>query len=165
MRIRDITALTIKVVGIFLFVLVVSRLPESLMAYLTVQAETEESLIGRFLVLLLAPVIFAVTLIIFPHKIDDAVIFRAGQDTNIDLSNIELIAIRMLGLFLLCSALFDLAIAVSTYILLSYIDQLSMASQYNYPHFAATAVELLFALWLLAGKKSMFVFLRLVSRS
>ncbi len=167
MNIKDITALTIKISGIVLFVLVVAKMPEHFKGYLAAQEEVRSISIWHYIVPLLIPGIFAILLVAFPYKISSKLVFKENiqPDTDANLKRIEIIAIRILGLLLLYFAISDIVFHTSNYIMLRSINQQDFpVAAYNYPYIITTAVELLFALWLLAGTNNVISLLVKIRR-
>ncbi len=162
MTIRELTALTIKISGLVLLVLVAAKLPEYFKSYLE---QKELFPIWGYVVPLLIPAIIAIVLITAPFKVSDSVILGATRLSHKgDLAQLEVIAIRVLGLLLLFWATSDLVYHVSNHLMMSSADPGFPGYVYNYPYLIATVVELVFALWLLFGTNGVLALLRQVRR-
>ncbi len=166
MDIRDITSLAIKISGIVLLVIVASKLPEYLKSYLAQKEALNPISIWHFVMPLLVPSVVSILLITFPRKVSDSTIFSGNtEDTSIDLSGIEVIAIRILGILLLFWAVSDLVFHISNFIMYRSVNQGDFPlAAYNYPVLIATAVEFVFAAWLLMGTNRVIQLLRKIRR-
>lgn len=166
MDIRDITALAVKISGIVLLVIVVSKLPEYFKTYLAQQNHMNPVNIWHYLMPLLIPSVVSVLLITFPSKVSNAVIFDGkAVKSSVDLNGIEIIIIRALGILLLFWAVSDLVFHISNYMRYRSVDQGSFPLvAYNYPVVIATAVEFVFAAWLLMGTNNVVQLLRKIRR-
>lgn len=167
MTLRDITALTIKVSGIVLFIIVVARMPEYFKDYLTDQSAMVDGIAWRYIVPLLIPSIAALLLVLFPYSISDKVVFAAKSENEFktQIHEIEIVAIRILGLLLLYWAISDAVFHATNFMMLKPEVQSDFPlSAYNYPYMITTVVEAICALWLLVGTRQVVYFLTKIRR-
>lgn len=167
MTLRDLTALTVKISGLVLFVLLVARLPEYLKSYIADGGYEGEFVFWIYFLPLVIPGIVALLFFTFPYSIANRMIATSPdrKESNFDLAGIELILIRLLGLLLFYYALSDLVFHLTNfYYLKSDIGGDFSIESYNYAYLVATVAEFVFALWLLAGTGSVVRFMQKLRR-
>lgn len=165
MTLRDLAVLSIKISGIVLFVLVVSRLPEYLKSYLSDESSMGMAKFWIYFIPLLIPGVIAVFLFKFPMIIADQVVYGGGDVSKdeIDFDRLELMLIRILGLLLCFYAVSDLVFHLVNMFQLSRGSLFeSSLSSYNYAYLLATGAEFAFAFWLLLGARSVVKLLDIV---
>ena len=108
MKYSDLSALALKIAGLVLFVLVLSKMPEHFQSFKSFEnAQASTSIVYHLLPW--AIVSFAcILLILFPYKISNKLIVQP-EDTTDKLSDsaIQIIGIRLLGFLLLFWAALD----------------------------------------------------------
>lgn len=157
MTLRDLTALTIKISGVVLFVLIVARLPEYLKAFLTDSANSGPNVFWIYFLPLVLPALVSVLLFMFPITIANRIVTPSSNevDTKLDLVSIELVLIRVLGLLLVYFAISDLVFHLSNlYLVKRDLGSNFSIQAYRYPYLIATAAEFIFAFWLLVGTRN-----------
>lgn len=167
MTLRDLTALTIRISGLVLFVLVIARLPEYLKSYI---ADTDNTGVITFWIYFLPltiPGLVSLLLFTFPYSIVNKIITPPvnQKEFTSDLVEIESILIRLLGLLLLYFSLSDLTFHLTNFYhyKIEFGESFSIEA-YNYSYLFATAAEFVFAFWLLAGTKSVIKFTKKLRR-
>ena len=165
MNLRDLLALAIKVAGLVLIVLLLSKLPEYLKGYLVLEKMTGESGLWVYLVPLMIPLSLAVLFLTFPYSISDRLVTRKTSFSSAKLRDVEVLAIRLLGLILLYFAISDLAYHMSSLMLTnSDAGQEMGVVPYDLSYLVATVVEMVFSLVLLLGAKSVQALLHRLER-
>jgi hypothetical protein len=167
MTLRDLTALTIKISGVVLFVLIVAKLPEYLKAFLTDSANSGSDVFWVYFLPIVLPALVSILLFTFPVSIANRIIASPNNeiDTNFDLVTIELVLIRVLGLLLLYLAVSDLVFHLSNLLVVKRDLGSDFSIQaYRYPYLIATAAEFAFAFWLLVGTNNVVNFVKKLRR-
>ena len=167
MTLRDLTALTIKISGVVLFVLIVAKLPEYFKSFLTDSANFGSDVLWIYFLPLVLPALVSILLFAFPVTIANRFVASPNDemDTKFDLVAIELVLIRTLGLLLLYFAISDLVFHLSNlYIVKSDLGDKFSIEAYRYPYLIATAAEFIFAFWLLVGTKNIVSFIKNMRR-
>ena len=162
MTLRDLTALTVKISGLVLFVLLVARLPEYLKSYIADGGNEGFYIFWVYFLPLVIPGIVALLLFNFPYSIANRIITTPADQNGaeFDLAGIELILIRLLGLLLFYFALSDLVFHLTNFYYLSSDINGFTIEAYNYAYLVATVAEFVFAFWLLAGTGSVVRFVQ-----
>jgi hypothetical protein len=151
MKIIDLTALAIKVAGIALFVIVLSKIPDYAQFIYTAE-QNKYTVSVVYLVLPLVIVAAAcIVLFLFPYKLSNKLIVTPDTTEPSDLSNTyQVIGIRLLGLLLLFWSVSDMVFTLFSYLMLRDPSKsLVSVSTISYPYVIATTIEILFALFLL----------------
>jgi len=163
MNIKDFSVLAIKISGIILLALTVSKLPEYFEQYTTRVKYMPAVTIWHFIIPIIIPSIISILLIFFPYTVCNTIIFESNIHEESDLSykNIEIIVIRILGLLLMNWAISHLVYIVSNIIMFSSSPEQEVPKIiFHYPGMLSSIAELIFSIWLLFEAKSISNFLR-----
>ena len=167
MKLHDVTALAIKISGIVLLVLTLSRIPGYVNLYLSFAGTNTPVNYLLFALPLLMVAIACVLLIFFPYKISNVLLFNAEatlQPSVLD-NTILTIGIILLGILLLFWSVSDLAYHFFVYFLYrDSIDPSYSAATYDYPSLYATVVEFAFAAIMLLKSKTISFYLTSASK-
>lgn len=167
MTYRDLTVLAIKISGVVLFVLVISRFPEYLKSYLNESSSEGMTRFLAYFLPLMIPGFISIFLFKFPSLVADQIIVGSEglSSCEFDFERLEIILIRVLGLLLCFYAISDLVFHVSNIVQFSRVPAIQFPlSAYNYSYLIATVVEFIFALWLLMGTKGVIQVLNRIRR-
>ncbi len=167
MTYRDLTILTIKISGVVLFVLVVSRFPEYLKSYLNESSSEGLYKFWAYFLPIIIPGLISVFLFKFPSLVADQIITGSEGLSNdgFDFKKLEIVLIRVLGLLLCFYAISDLVFHLSNITQFSREPTIQFPlNAYNYSYLIATVVEFIFAFWLLVGTKGIVQILNKIRR-
>ena len=165
MKTIDLTALAIKIAGIFLFVLAVSMVPDYLATYIA----AEEGARSMNVLYVIAPFVIVavgcIMLLLFPYKISNKLIVAANSnERSQSTSPYQLIAIRLLGVLLLFWSVSDMVFNLFSYLMLRDITDTTVpVSALNYPYLVATGFELMFAIVLIRYSARISIYLDEIS--
>lgn len=151
MKIIDLTALAIKVAGIVLFVIVLSKVPDYAQLFYTAE-KNQYTVSVIYLALPLVIVAAAcIGLFLFPYRLSNKLIVTPDTTDPSHISNAyQTIGIRLLGLLLLFWSVSDMVFTLFSYLMLRDPSKtLVSVSTVSYPYVISTTVEILFALFLL----------------
>ena len=166
MKIIDLTALAIKVAGIVLFVIVLSKVPDYAQFFYT--AENNKYTVSIiYLVLPLVIVVAAcIGLFLFPYKLSNKLIVTPDTTDQSDINNAyQMIGIRLLGLLLLFWSVSDMVFTLFNYLMLRDPSKtLVSVSTVSYPYVIATTVEILFAIFLLRYSSKISAYINEINR-
>ena len=167
MKLHDVTALAVKIAGLVLFVIVLSKIPEYVNSYL--QFENSQNPISYlyYVLPLLIVAVACLLLFFFPYKISNHLLI--DSDSTVSPSNfanqLQAIAIRLLALLLLFWSISDIVFHFFVYFIYRDIVEASYgAGTYDYPSLFATFAELAFALVLLIKAKNISSYLNSVGK-
>ena len=168
MRLHDVTALAVKIAGLVLFVIVLSKMPEFVNSYLQFEnSEIPLSYLYYILPLLIVGVA-CLLLFFFPYKISDYLLIDSNTTitSSSEFANqLQTIAIRLLALLLLFWSISDIVFHFFVYFMYRDIVDASFGSDtFDYPSLFTTFVELAFAVILLTKAKSISVYLNTVGK-
>jgi len=151
MKIIDLTALAIKVAGIVLFVMVLSKIPDYAQFFYTAEKNKYTVSVVYLVLPLVIVAVACIMLFLFPYKLSNKLIVAPDITEPRDLSSAyQTIGIRLLGLLLLFWSVSDMVFTLFSYLMLRDPSKtLVSVSTVSYPYVIATAVEILFALFLL----------------
>ena len=106
MKAIDFTALAIKIAGLVLFVLVLSKIPEYTKSFLSVEKSGYTTNVLYYILPLAIVALACIMLFLFPYKISGKLIVTpTSQESSQPLEIHQIIGIRLLGLLLLFSRL------------------------------------------------------------
>jgi len=168
MKLHDVTALAVKIAGLVLFIIVLSKMPEYVNSYL--QFENSQNPISYiyYVLPLLIVGVACLLLFFFPYKISNYLLIESGTTTitSSDFTNqLQTIAIRLLALLLLFWSISDLVFHFFVYFIYrDIVDPSYSAGTYDYPSLFATIAELVFSLVLLTRAKSISLYLNSVGK-
>jgi len=166
MKAIDFTALAIKMAGFVLLVLVLSKIPEYIQSFLSLE-KSGYATGTLYYILPLVIVSFAcVMLLLFPYKISSKLIVTPEAKEPGQLAEThQIIGIRLLGLLLLFWSVSDMVYNLFNYLMLRNLADASFPiSTYNYPYIISTGIEILFAFILLRNTKSISAYLNEISK-
>ena len=166
MKYSDLSALAIKVAGLVLLVLTLSKLPEYF--ELLKASQNAYSPSSAWIIVLPFAVVFiaSVILIIFPYKISNKLVVEQSkpEDANSEHS-IQITGIRLLGLLLLFWAISDLVFHFFIYFIYRDMVEASFgAGAYDYASLLATIAEFIFATLLLYKANTISCYLNKVGK-
>ena len=168
MKLHDVTALAVKIAGLVLFVIVLSKMPEYVNSYL--QFENSQNPISYlyYVLPLLIVGIACLLLFFFPYKISNLLLIDSdtASASSSDFANqLQPIAIRLLALLLLFWSISDIIFHFFVYFMYrDIVDASYGADTFDYPGLFATFVELAFALILLTKAKFISSYLNSVGK-
>ena len=166
MKIHDVTALAIKLAGLVLLVILLTKIPEYVNSYLSYPgSEHPYNYLFYILPLFIVGVACAL-LIIFPYTISNRLLFNNESISSPEIINkIQTIAIRLLAILLLFWSMSDLVFHFFVYFLYHDVIEPSFsAGTYDYPSMYATVAEFAFACILLLRAKTISLHLTSVSK-
>lgn len=167
MKLYDITALTVKIAGLVLFVIVLSKIPEYVKSYASVENSQYTTSSFYYILPLLIVAIACIILFLFPYRISNHLLFKSESSSTPDnLTNqFQVVAIRLLGLLLLFWAVSDIVFHIFNYLMMRDLAGVTFpVSAYNYPLIVATGAEILFAYVLLTKAKTISLYLNSVGK-
>ena len=162
MKLHDITALTVKISGLVLFVIVLSKIPEYINSYLSYESSLNPVSYLYYILPLLIVGIACLVLLFLPYTISNHLFFEsATPSSSTDMTNvIQVIAIRLLGFLLLFWSVSDLIF--NLFVLLIYRDLIEpsyAAGTFDFPALFATIAEILFAFVMLKNANKISLYL------
>ncbi len=166
MKLHDVTALAVKIAGLVLLVILLSKIPEYVQSFASVE-KSQYTISSLYYILpLLIVGIACLVLIFLPYKISNNLLFNSEVATNdSDSNNLQIIAIRLLGLLLLFWSVSDAVFHLFNYLLLRNLADTSFQiSAYNYPLIIATGVEIVIAVIFLKNAKNISAYLHTVCK-
>lgn len=167
MKLHDVTALTVKIAGLVLFVLVLSKIPEYVKYFASAENSQYATSSLYYILPLLIVAIACIILFLFPYKISNQLLFKSESAPILDdlTGQFQIVAIRLLGLLLLFWAVSDIVFHIFNYLMLRNLADASFSiSAYNYPLIVATGAEILFAYILLTKAKDISLYLNAVGK-
>lgn len=166
MKYSDLTALAIKISGIMLLVLVLSKLPEHIELIKSAQNTYADFSLVSIVMPFVIIVVFAVILILYPYKIANKLIVSSTDQIDPSQYNIiQIISIRLLGFLLLFWATSDLVYHFFIYFIYRDIVDASFgAGAYDYAAMFATVAEFIFAVLLIYKSKTISAYINAVGK-
>jgi hypothetical protein len=166
MKTIDLTALAIKISGIFLFVLAISMIPDYVSTYVSIEKGARSVNVLYVIAPFFIVAIACTMLLLFPYKISNKLIVAADlSERNHSTSLYQLIAIRLLGVLLLFWSVSDMVFTLGTYLMLRDVTETAVPiSALNYPYLVATGVELVFAIVLIRNSNRISTYLDEISK-
>lgn len=166
MKIIDLTALTIKVAGIVLFVIVLSKVPDYAQLFYAAERNQYAVSVVYLLLPLVIVAVACIVLFLFPYKLSNKLIVTPGTADSGDSSTAyQTIGIRLLGLLLLFWSVSDMIFSLFSYLMLRDPSKtLVSVSTVSYPYVIATTVEMLFALFLLRYSSKISAYINEINR-
>lgn len=167
MKLHDVTALTVKISGLVLFVLVLSKIPEYVKSFVSAENSQYATSSLYYILPLLIVATACIILFLFPYKISNHLLFKSESVSMPDdlTGQFQIVAIRLLGLLLLFWAVSDIVFHIFNYLMLRNLADASFSvSAYNYPLIVATGAEILFAYILLTKAKDISLYLNAVGK-
>jgi formate hydrogenlyase subunit 3/multisubunit Na+/H+ antiporter MnhD subunit len=166
MKIIDLTALSIKIAGIVLFVIVLSKVPDYVQFFYT--AEKNQYTVSELYLALPIVIVAAacIGLFLFPYKLSNKLIVTPDTTDQSHISNAyQTIGIRILGLLLLFWSVSDMVFTLFNYLMLrDPSETLVSVSTVSYPYVIATTVEILFAIFLLRYSSKISAYINEINR-
>ena len=168
MKLHDVTALAVKISGLILFVIVLSKMPEYVNSYLQFENSQIPLSYLYYVLPLLIVGVACLLLFFFPYKISNYLLIDSETTTisSSEFANqLQPIAIRLLALLLLFWSISDIVFHFFVYFMYRDIVDASYGTDtFDYPGLFATFVELAFAVILLTKAKNISTYLNSVGR-
>ena len=167
MKLHDVTALAVKIAGLVLFVIVLSKIPEYVKSYASVENSQYTTSSLYYILPLLIVAVGCIILFLLPYKISNHLLFKPeGSSTPDNLTNqFQIVAIRLLGLLLLFWSVSDIVFHIFNYLMMRDLADVTFPiSAYNYPLIVATGAEILFSYVLLTKAKTISLYLNSVGK-
>lgn len=161
MKLHDVTALAIKLAGLVLFVLVLSKIPEYVNSYLSYPGSEHPYNYLFYVLPLFIVAIACLGLLFFPYTISNNLLFDSEASPSTDnINQYQIIAIRLLGLLLLFWSVSDAAYHVFVYLIYRDVIDLSYGGgTFDLPAFLTTCAEVIFSFVLLKKAKNISLLL------
>ncbi|MFK5947425.1 MAG: hypothetical protein QM500_01485 [Methylococcales bacterium] len=145
MSLHDVTALAVKIAGLVLFVIVLSKIPEYTKSYLQFKNSQIPINILYYILPLLIVGFACLLLFLFPYKISNYWVLDTdtiNTSSSEFADNLQIIAIRLIGLLILFWSVSAIVYSVFVYLMYRDIGSVSYeANTFNYPELFSTLVN------------------------
>ena len=170
MKLHDIIALTVKISGLVLFVIVLSKIPNYVQSYISFSENVPSTKSVYYIMPLFIVAVGCVVLFLLPYQITNHLIIDTDKSPKPDqfTNQIQIVFIRLLGLLLLFWSVSEIVFHLFNYFTIrSSVNTTGLefpASTYNYPAMIASVVEAAFAYVLLIKATAISSYLNSVGR-